>query len=946
MPDDSDEFAFRVLGPVQVTAAAGPVRLARRQQLDLLALLILRADHVMPVEHIVDAMWGEHAPATARTQIKNMVSALRAALVDRSQPLATVDWQPAGYRLRLHRGVDLAAFTGLVAQAHAAPPDDAARLLRRAVGLWRGPHALAGVRADFAGAARTHLDEQRSAAFEALFAAELEIGHHGKIIVELTEAVAQHPTRERLVAQLMTALHRSGRTSDALGAYRRARRIFAEEYGLEPGRLLRDLERQLLLGDPVLAMPRTDPLRPRSAVPVPAQLPADIRGFAGRASELAQLDALVDGLEQPRTVVISALMGSAGVGKTSLAVHWAHRVAHRFPDGQLHVNLRGFESDAAPMSPAEAVRGFLDAFAIPPERIPTGLNAQAALYRSLVAGRRMLVVLDNAVSAEQVRPLLPGAAGCLVLVTSRNRLTGLVAFEGAHPVTLDVLTAAEARELLVARLGAARVSAEERAVQCLAARCARLPLALAMVAARAAIHPGLPLGALATQLTETSVLSALAGKDTGVDVRAVFSWSYARLGPDAARLFRWLGHNHGPDIAIAAAASLVGEPVEIVRGLLTELTNTHLVAEHGPDRFAMHDLLRAYAAELCAALDPAPVRAAAVRRLLDHYLHTADRAAGQLYPHRYQLRLRPADPNVTIEAIADREQALAWFTGQRRILIEAVEQAAATDLGSHTWQLATTIGIFVDRQGHWGDWISALQTALATAERLADPFGRAHAHSGLGLARCRMRQFQTAHDHLARAVDLFADLDDYLGQAYAQLRMSSACEGLGRLTEALTHTQRARELYDAAGHHAGQAQALNTIGWYHAQLGNHREAINHCEHAVALHRKLGDRQGTAHTLDSLGYIHQQLGDFDRAASYYRESAQILQETGDRSHAAFALTHLGDAHSATGDLDRARDAWGEALRIFDELGHPDVDRVTTKLRHLGPARQPAAPAGRG
>ncbi|MBB5874229.1 DNA-binding SARP family transcriptional activator [Allocatelliglobosispora scoriae] len=948
MIDHGGECVFRILGPVQVQAADGSVTFARRQQRDLLALLLLRADQVMPVDHIVDAMWGADVPRTASLQIKNMVSGLRSALTEGTSRLATVDWQPAGYRIRIRHGqLDLAVFTGLVARSRTAPAAEAIPLLRQAVGLWRGRQALAGVRAVFADDARTHLEERRTDALEALFAAELDTANHAAVIAPLAEAVTEHPTRERLVAQLMTALHRSGRTSDALGAYQRARRVLIDDYALEPGPQLRHLERQILQGDPAVDAPAARAavaLPRRSSLPVPAQLPPDVRGFAGRAAELALLDALVDDADQAGAVVISVLMGSAGVGKTSLAIHWAHRAAHRFPDGQLYVNLAGFEADAVPMAPGEAVRGFLEALAVPPERIPTGLHAQAALYRSLAAGRRMLVLLDNAVSAEQVRPLLPGATGCLVLVTSRNRLTSLVVAEGAHPVTLDLLTDAEARDLLVARLGAARVRADERAVERIADRCARLPLALAVVAARAAIHPAIPLGTLAAQLAEANALGALAGQDPGADVRAVFSWSYQRLGHDAAGVFRRLGLHPGPEIAISAAASLVGMPVESVDPLLTELTNAHLIAEAGPGRFVLHDLLRAYAAELSATADPALGRRAAVRRLLDHYLHTADRAARRLYPHRYQIRLLATDPDVTVDTVGDRDQALAWFGGAHRVLVAAVELAAAEDLGDHAWQLAATIGTFADRRGHWDDWISALRTALATAERLGGTIGQAHAHSGLGLARSRLRRYAEAHDHLDRALTLFAELDDGLGAAYTHLRMSAVCEGMGRPGDALAHSRQARRLYGVVGHREGVAQALNNIGWYLAQLGSDRAAISHCEQALALHRELGDRQGTAHTLDSLGYVHHRLGDFDRAAAYYRESATMLRESGDRSHEAFALTHLGDAHGAAGHREQALDAWAAAQRIFDELRHPEADQVAAKIRELRRRGPRPAPSG--
>lgn len=927
MGNHDDEYVFRILGPVLVESSTGPVTFARRQQRDLLALLLLRADRTISAAHIADAMWGEDAPRTAGAQIKNMVSGLRAALTGGADRLATVDWQPAGYRLRILCGrLDLAVFTALVGQARTAPPDRAGSLLRQALGLWRGRPALAGVRASFAEDARTHLEEKRTDALEALFAAELDGGHHPRIIAELTEAVAQHPTREGLVVQLMTALYRTGRTSDALAAYRRARRLLVDDYGLEPGPRLKDLERRILLGDPGLeAMPRTESSVVQPALPVPAQLPLDPRSFVGRIAELDTLDRLATG-----ATAIAVLMGSAGVGKTALAIRWAHRHAHRFPGGQLYVNLCGFDADAAPMSPSEALRAFLEALAVPPHHIPTTLYAQAALLRSLTAGRRMLVVLDNAVSTEQVRPLLPAGPGSMVVVTSRTRLTSLVVVEGAHPVTVDLLTEAEARDLLVARLGAARVRDDEEAAETIAVRCARLPLALSIVAAQAALRPAFPLGAVAAELTQASPLGALTGDDPAADVRVAFSWSYNRLGTPAAALFRRLGLHPGPELAKPAVASLAGLAVNEVQPLLTALVDAHLVDETGPGRFGVHDLLRAYALELCEKLDPPSDRAATVARMLDHYLYTGDAAAGLLHPHRYRIPLLPMDPRVTTEPIGDQDAALAWFARTRAILAAAVEQAAQAGLSGHTWRLAATIGIFVDRQGRWDDWIGALATALATAEWTGDVVGQAHAHSGLGSARGRLRQYAQAHEHLCQALAVFETLDDRLGLAYSHLRMSAVCDGLGRPGESLRHAQQAHELFTKERFEAGRAQALNTIGWYHAELGGAGQAVAYCEESVALHRELGDRQGAAHALDSLGYVYFHRGEYARAAAYYEESAQTLRETGDRSHEAYALAHLGDARYAAGDSAEARRAWTAALAIFDDLRHPEVDRVTAKL----------------
>ncbi|GAA2365262.1 SARP family transcriptional regulator [Catellatospora methionotrophica] len=946
---DSDGGDFRLLGPVEVVVDGEPLRFARRQQLDLLAFLMLRAGRVVATGEIIEAMWGGAAPRTANVQVQNMVSALRAALHGRSGPLATVDRQAAGYALHITAGrLDLAAFTRLVGQAREArTPAAAVGLLRAALGLWRGTLPLAGVRATFVTAARPYLIEQRDRALEQLFDAELGCGNHAAIVPELTDAVAADPVRQRFVAQLMIALHRSGRVTDALGVYRNARHTLSDEYGLDVGRELQVLERRILLGDHTLDLP-LEPDRAvagqavaqpvRAALPVPAQLPLDVRGFAGRGTQLAHLDALADGAAAtPPETVVAVLMGTAGVGKTALAVHWAQQAAARFPDGQLYVNLRGFHPAARPVEPGEALRGFLDALGIAPERVPAGLDAQAALYRSLVAGRRILVLLDNAVDADQVRPLLPGGRGGMVLITSRDQLIGLVALEGAHPVTLGVLSGVEARELLAGRLGGARVAADVQAADEIAVRCARLPLALAMVAARAAVHPALPLRALSAELS--AVRERLRPQDPDdftTDVQAAFSWSCRRLTPSAARLFRLLGLHPGADAGVSAAASLAGAPADAVRPLLTELARAHLITEHLPGRFSLHDLLRGYAAKLAQLNETEPDRRAALRRVLSHYLHSAYAAALRIYPHRYRLDLAPADPGAAVTRFGDVNEASAWFTSEHAVLLTALNTAADENLATYAWQLASALSTYLDRYGHWHDWVATGRTALAAAERCADRAGQAHAHGSLGLAYNRLKRYGEAHAHLRRADRAFGELDDLVGQAYTNLRMSLVHEGQGDRHAALLDARHALDRFQSAGHHIGRGQALNSVGWLHAQLGQHGDAVKYCEQAVEVHRELGDREGLANALDSLGYAHHGRGDHRQATVHYQEALVVLRQLADPYYETITLTHLGDTHHAAGDRRPAADAWQLSLAMLDELGHPDAGELRDRLARLDEA----------
>jgi tetratricopeptide (TPR) repeat protein len=689
----------------------------------------------------------------------------------------------------------------------------------------------------------------------------------------------------------------------------------------------------------IFQAPRWEPRRPR-------HLPAAVAHFAGRSGELAVLTGLLRGRAGTGgTVVISAIGGTAGVGKTALAVYWAHHVAGEFPDGQLYVNLRGFDPGGQVMDPAEAVRRFLDALGVPAERIPVDLDAQAALYRSQLAGRRVLVVLDNARDTAQVRPLLPGAPGCLVLVTSRNQLSGLVAADGAHPITLDLLTLDEAGQLLAHRLGPDRTAAEPDAIAEIITMCARLPLALAIVAARAATHPHLSLHTLAGELREAGGrLDTLTTDDPYTDVRAVFSWSYRALNPEAARLFRLLGLHPGPDISVAAAASLAALPIDQVRTRVAELARANLLVEPVSGRYAFHDLLRAYAAERAHTVDSDERRHAATGRVLDHYLHTAYAAARLLDPFRDPITLTSPRPGVTPERPADHEQALAWFTAEHPVLLAAVDHDAATGFDTHTWQLAWTLYDFLNRRGHWHDWAAVQQAAVAAAGRLADPAVQARAHRFLAGAYIGLGRVEDAHTQLRHALDLYRRAGDQAGQAHTHHNLGHLWDGQGRPGEALDHARQALDLYRAAGDRRGQADALNSVGWCHSQLGDHRQALTCCQQALTLLQELDDRFGQSAAWDSLGYAHHHLGHHTQAITCYQHALDLVRDLGDRYYEATTLTHLGDTHHATGDLDAAQTAWRQALTILDQLDHSDAEQVRTKLTTLDtvPGRDPGRP----
>jgi tetratricopeptide (TPR) repeat protein len=708
----------------------------------------------------------------------------------------------------------------------------------------------------------------------------------------------------------------------------RFRGQLAEQFGVDPNTVLQHLHLSILRGE------KLQEPQPAGGPITPAQLPADLPGFVGRARHLHQLDALLPDVEQRATsataVVISAIGGTAGVGKTTLAVHWAHRVRYRFPDGQLYLNLRGFDPGGAVVTPAQAVRQFLDALQVPPQRIPAGLDAQLDLYRSLLADKQILIVLDNARDTAQVRPLLPGASGCLALITSRNQLTGLIATDGAHPIGLDLLSPAEARQLLAHRLGADRVAAESDAVEQIIAACARLPLALAVVAARAAVQPHCALAPLAGELADRRRLDALTGDDPHADLRAVFSWSNQALTPGAGRLFRLLGLHPGPDIASPAAASLAALTQPEVRLLLAELTGANLLTEHLPGRYTMHDLLRVYAAEQARATEPDVQARTAVHRMLDHYLHTAHAAAMLLDPHRQAVSLSAPRPGVQPETLADLADTLAWFRAEYPVLLAIVRSTVTSGPAESAWQLAWTLTGFLDRRAQWHDLATVQAIALKAAQRLSDRVGEMRARNALAIAYTRLRKYADAEAHLRSALDLCKDAGDLDGQAHMHHNIAWLLERTGHPEQALGHEHQGLELYRRIGNRQGEARTLNAIGWYHALVGNHSRTLTPCLEALALLETLNDRQAQAQTLDTLGLAYHHLGHHAQAINCYERAVALNRTLEDRFYEANTLSRLGDVHHAAGDLPAARHAWQQALTILNDLGHPNADDVQTKL----------------
>jgi tetratricopeptide (TPR) repeat protein len=665
----------------------------------------------------------------------------------------------------------------------------------------------------------------------------------------------------------------------------------------------------------------------------PGRLPPAVRHFTGRSAELARLDALLDRSAQANPglgLAVAAVDGAVGSGKTTLALYWAHRVAARFPDGQLYADLRG--GDEVPVSPGDALAGFLEALGVPPAGIPSGLDGRAALYRSLVSDKRIAIVLDDAASADQVRPLLPGSSGCVVVTTSRSRLTGLIARECALPLTLGPLSAGEAHEVLAGYLGRERVVAEPAAVENIATRCARLPLPLVIVASRAAANPSFPLAALAGELRgRGSPLDALNGGDAATDLRRVFSSAYDGLGRPAARLFRLLGLHPGPDVTLPAAASLTATPVAATRGPLAELARRHLVEEAAPGRFTCDELLRAFAAELAAHHDSAAGCEAATGRLVDHYLHAAYAADRLLDPYGEPVAAPPPADGVAPQSFADRSAASAWFEAERQVLLAVARQAAARAHHHAVWHLAQSLAAHLRLTGRWTDWFSTQGAALDAARHLADDALLARAHTGLARVYTWLGRYDDARRHLLAALDLFGQIGDRVGQAGARLLLANVCTGMGRHRAALGHLRPALDRYRATERGAGQAAALRAFAWHHALLDEPRPALRCGRRALNLERNLDNDLGIAGSLQVLGCAYHRLGQYDRATSSYTAALTRYAMAGDRYNEADTLARLGDAYRAADRADDAGAAWQRALAVLDAIDHPDADPIRARLR---------------
>ncbi|WP_086665121.1 AfsR/SARP family transcriptional regulator [Lentzea kentuckyensis] len=891
---------FRLLGDVEAHVHGRPVAIGYAQLRAVLAVLLVEANQVVSVDQLVDRVWSDRRlPRKPRAAVQHSITMLRNALAPAAG--VTIARRSTGYQLTADpETVDLHRFRRLVEDGRAAGADsEAAALLEEALKLWGG-EPFAGLGTAWLESLRATLIHHRHAVRLDLVDVQLRLGLHAALLPDLTAWVAEHPLDERLAGQLVLALYRSGRTADALEHYQQVRKLLADELGTDPSEPLRRLHEQVLAADPALTVPAG-----RAKPQIPQQLPARPRLFTGRTRELARLDAAAG--QHNDTVVISAIGGLGGMGKTWLASHWAYLHLDRFPDGQLYVNLRGFDPAGQPMPAATAIRGFLDALGVAPSGVPVDVDAQAGLYRSLVAGKRMLVFLDNAVDSAQVAPLLPGSPTCLVLVTSRRHLSGLVAAHGAHALNLARLTDDEARRLLATHLGEHRL--EPGVTEELLACCAGLPLAISIVAARATAHPDFPLSVLVDELREQSALDTLDAGEDLVNLRAVFSWSYNALSAEAAAVFGALGLAPGVDIGLAATASLTALPIARVRTCLRELEQAHLVDQHAPGRYRMHDLVRLYAGERGRHDTAVP------RRVVDFYVHTAFAAERVLDVPGDPVELGPPAPGCVPREFGDGAAAMEWLAAEFPNLLAVQELAAEHGWHDKVWHLAWGVDTYLRRRGNYHDLVAVWRAGMAAVEHTTDERVRTLVRKRLGVACGGLGLHTEAFQHLRVVLAACEEMGDVMGQANAHHVLAGFGEELGDDRLALDHAVPALRLFQDIGLPVYEAWSHTQVGWHQAQLGQYEQARVHCETALTMARQNRDRELEATTVDSLGYIAHHTGDLAQALDRYQQALSLIREIGYDYHEADTLKRLGHTQRALGHHDLARATWQRSLELY-------------------------------
>ncbi|KUM72456.1 AfsR/SARP family transcriptional regulator [Streptomyces curacoi] len=957
---------FSVLGPVRAWRGEEQLPTGSPQQRALLAALLLREGRTATAGELIDALWGEEPPSQALAAVRTYASRLRKVL----DPGVLVS-ESGGYAVRgLAEGaLDLAVAQELAAEAekarNAGDLCHARKVLGRALALWDG-EALAGVPGSYAEAQRVRLEEWRLQLLESRLDMDLEQGCHAEAVSELTALTAAHPLRERLRELLMLALYRSGRQAEALAVYADTRRLLADELGVDPRPGLSELQQRILQADPALAEPSAPAPEPTAAPVRPAQLPATVPDFTGRSAFVSELSEVLASAEG-RVMAVSALAGIGGVGKTTLAVHVAHQARAAFPDGQLYVDLQGAGPRAA--EPETVLGSFLRALGTADSAIPDSLEERSALYRSILDGRRVLVLLDNAKDAAQVRPLLPGTEGCAALVTSRVRMVDLA---GAHLVDLDVMSPEEALSLFTKIVGEERVGSEREAALDVVAACGFLPLAIRIAASRLAARRTWTVSVLAAKLAdERRRLDELQAGDLAV--KATFELGYGALEPAQARAFRLLGLADGPDISLAAAAAVLDLPVDETEDLLESLVDTSLLESAAPGRYRYHDLVRLYA-RACAERDewPPSERDAAMSRLLDFYLATAagvyaiERPGDRLVDHREATEY----PGLTFE---DRHQARDWLYAEAICLLACVRQCAAphhlrravdllwtaidlTESGANSKEYEATGTAMRAAASAAGDQQAearALVTlanghhisgrfeladqeaadALRLAEMADDPLPTCWASNMLGVIALYQSRHEDGETHLSRAIESFRSCGDRPGEASALCNLSRIHLAMGQTASAVTLAEQGTGMYDDMGITLKGANGRYALGLALTQSGQLSQAADRLEEALEVFRDSRQRLWEGMTLFRLAEVDLAARRPAQAAANAELALTVLRGIGGEWRRGNVLTVLGRALSDIGQTGRAQVCWREALDIFDALGVPEAEQVRALLHPL-------------
>jgi DNA-binding SARP family transcriptional activator/tetratricopeptide (TPR) repeat protein len=906
---------FRVLGPLDVTVAGGSVRVSRKHERELLALLLLNAGRWVAVDRIVAVLWADEPPRGALKTLTVYVSRLRQTLSAAGAP-QLLERRGDSYRVAVPPlTVDCHRFDALVREAAALPdPIGRAAKFDEALRLWNGPM--------FADAPALRAlgetwEQRRREALRQRLSADVDAGRAPDVIGELAEAAEAEPFDEELAILLMRTLASLGRRNDALDAFTRLRRHLRDELGLDPGPAVARLQEQILRGES-----GTPPTAARPAVA--RQLPPQPTFFAGRHDDLAVLEDLMKRADGSRVICIA---GVAGVGKTTLAVHLAYRVRDAYPDGQLYLDLRGF-SPAGALDTDDALRTLLLGLGVTPQLIPVDREARLGLYRSLLSRRRVLVVLDNAGSADQVRPLLPPGEESAALVTSRSRLNGLVVTHGSQPVELALLDERDARDILIARLGRHRVDAEPVAVAAILARCAGLPLALAVVGAYAVTRERLSLADIVSQLGRS--LSVAADADPATDLHSVFSWSYKHLSEPAALVFRRMGVIPDGQLSPPAAAALAMIRPEHTRAVLSELVNAGLVTEIAPDRFSAHDLLSAYAAELAEVHDRPEDLDAARLRLYEYYHATAWQARLLLYP----------DPTTDIETIPaagiefhNEDEARNWYGAERTNFVRAVTDAADRGWNDLALGLLRAVVFYLDRTGHPQDCVQILERCLPVAAGHGTEDHSAFIHRCLGFLYIAVDRESDAEAHLHRSIELHQRIGDERGLANTMIGFGHLHNRRGDYAALRTTAQAAYEIYQKAGATDWAAGALNTIAWAHVNLGELETAMDRCRQALQLLESAGasDTTHAAGAWDTYGVALHRSGQCRAARDVFLRAIEIFRRRSPATRLAIVLDHLGDCESGLGDELAARSAYQEALDLVTAIEPKLAGQLRAKLQ---------------